>query len=57
MRNDVVEIRASLLFDSWFDDVPLVRNASGEDRHLIYEGGGVILDLLVKQSDGNPVST
>ena len=54
MRNDVVEIRASLLFDSWFDDVPLVRNASGEDRHLIYEGGGVILDLLVKQSDGNP---
>ena len=54
MRNDVVEIRGSLLFDSWFEDVPLVRDAAPEDRHLIYEGGGVILDLLVRQSDGNP---
>ena len=37
-----------------FEDVPLVRDAALEDRHLIYEGGGVILDLLVRQSDGNP---
>ena len=54
MNHDVVEIRGSLLFDSWFEEVPLVRNASAEDRHLIYEGGGVILDLLVKQSNGSP---
>ncbi len=54
MNHDVVEIRGSLLFDSWFEEVPLIRDASAEDRHLIYEGGGVILDLLVKQSDGSP---
>ena len=51
MNFDLVEIRGSLLFDSWFEDTPLVRNASPEDRHLIFEGGGVILDLLVKCSN------
>ena len=54
MHPDVVEIRGSLLFDSWFDEVPLIRNSSPEDRHLIYEGGGVILDLLLKRSSGDP---
>lgn len=53
MNYDVVEIRGSLLFDSWFEDTPLVRSASLEDRHLIYEGGGVILDLLVQRSNGD----
>ena len=47
VNHDVVEIRGSLMFDSWFEEVPLLRNASAEDRHLIYEGGGVILDLRV----------
>ena len=54
MHHDVVEIRGSLLFDSWFEEVPEVRNSSPEDRHLIYEGGGVILDLLVQRSNGDP---
>ncbi len=54
MKHDVVEIRGSLLFDSWFEDSPLVRDASPEDRHLIYEGGGVILDLLVKKASDTP---
>ena len=54
MHHDVVEIRGSLLFDSWCDEVPLVRNSSPEDRHLIYEGGGVILDLLVRNSNETP---
>ena len=53
MNRNVVEIRGALLFDSWFEDVPLVRDAAPDDRHLIYEGGGVILDLLVRQADGN----
>ena len=54
MHHDVVEIRGSLLFDSWFEEVPLIRNSSPENRHLIYEGGGVILDLLVKNSNETP---
>ena len=54
MHHDAVEIWGSLLFDSWFEEVPLVRNSSPEDRHLIYEGGGVILDLLVRRSNRNP---
>ncbi len=54
MHDDVVEIRGSLLFDSWFEETPLIRNSTVEDRHLIYEGGGVILDLLVKRSNGDP---
>ena len=54
MKHDVVEIRGSLLFDSWFGEVPRVREAALEDRHLIYEGGGVILDLLVRRSNGDP---
>lgn len=44
----MTEIIATLAFDSWMDAFPRLR-ASAEDRHLIYEGGGVILDLLVKK--------
>ena len=54
MKHDVVEIRGSLLFDSWFGEIPRVRESALEDRHLIYEGGGVILDLLVRRSNGDP---
>ena len=45
----MTEIIASLVFDSWMEDLPELRATNVEDRHLIYEGGGVILDLLVKQ--------
>jgi hypothetical protein len=45
--NEVIGI---LMFDSWIDDSPELRSSSlHHDRHLIYEGGGVILDLLLKQ--------
>ena len=47
----MTEIIASLVFDSWMEDSPELRGSSLEDRHLIYEGGGVILDLLVKQAN------
>jgi hypothetical protein len=46
----MTEIVASLVFDSWMESVPEIRGAGHEDRHLIYEGGGVILDLLLKQA-------
>ena len=45
------EILASLVFDSWLEPIPELRASLLEDRHLIYEGGGVILDLLLKKQD------
>ena len=45
----MVDIIGSLIFDSWTEPIPELRNSALEDRHLIYEGGGVILDLLLKQ--------
>jgi hypothetical protein len=48
------EIIASLVFDSWTEPIPELRAAVLSDRHLIYEGDGVILDLLLKQEkDGS----
>src|SRR2546422_9376964 len=48
------EIIASLVFDSWMESTPELRVADAEDRHLIYEGAGVILDLLLKRAkDGS----
>ena len=44
------EIIASLVFDSWMESTPELRVPNVEDRHLIYEGAGVILDLLLKQA-------
>jgi hypothetical protein len=44
----MTEIIATLVFDSWMDSTPECRSTSPEDRHLIYEGGGIILDLLLK---------
>ena len=46
------EIIATLMFDSWSDRIPECRSNRPEDRHLIYEGEGIILDLLLKQ-DGD----
>jgi hypothetical protein len=45
----MTEIFASLVFDSWLEPIPDLRSSLPEDRHLIYEGGGVILDLLLKR--------
>jgi hypothetical protein len=48
------DIIAVLVFDSWLDSVAELRNPQTEDRHLIYEGEGVILDLLLKATrDGS----
>ena len=46
----MTEIIATLAFDSWMDEFPRLRATNVEDRHLIYEGGGVILDLVVKKN-------
>lgn len=37
-----------LIFDSWGNEGPELRRGKHENRHLIYEGDGVILDLLLK---------
>jgi hypothetical protein len=52
-RNDQVmtDFVLSLVFDSMLDAAPDVRSADMESRHLIYEGEGVILDLLLKRAD------
>lgn len=50
MNQELPETEAVLLFDSWLDDGPALRAVNDEDRHLIYEGGGIILDLLLKHA-------
>jgi hypothetical protein len=50
MSDSPTEIVASLVFDSWVNRCPDVRCAAGtENRHLIYEGERVVLDLLIRQ--------
>jgi hypothetical protein len=44
----VIEIQDRLVFDSWNSAVPDLRGSSGDERHLIYEGAGIVLDLLLK---------
>ena len=46
------EILASLVFDSWLEPIPELRASLLEDRHLIFEGDGLILDLLLKKQAG-----
>jgi len=44
------EITGSLVFDSWVNHCPALRDANvAENRHLIYQGQGVILDLLIRR--------
>jgi len=43
------DILASLVYDSWFEPIPELRATALEDRHLIFEGDGLILDLLLKR--------
>ena len=50
MSHPPTEVVGSLLFDSYANYIPDLRDAtSAENRHLIYDGGGVILDLLIRQ--------
>src|SRR5882724_8579894 len=46
----MTNVTAILVFDSWLDSAPERRSRKPKDRHLIYEGGGIILDLLLKQA-------
>ena len=49
------EIVVSLVFDSGTDAIPELRSSQeATDRHLIYEGGGLILDLSLKTSEDGP---
>ena len=43
------EILASLAYDSWSQPIPELRSVPLPDRHLIFEGNGLILDLLLKK--------
>ncbi len=47
----MTEIQASLVFDSWQDAIPDLRRNSVDERHLIYEGGGVFFDLLLEPAE------
>ena len=49
----MTDIIASLVYDSWTEPIPELRSTCLQDRHLIFEGNGLILDLLLKkQGDG-----
>ena len=49
------EIVGLLIFDSWTSALPKLRGAQ-EERHLIYEGSGLLLDLLLKPAaDGGSI--
>src|SRR5262245_51773868 len=50
-----MEVDALLIFDSWQEQGPELRAIHSEDRHLIYEGAGVILDLLLKRKRNGSV--
>ncbi len=47
----MTDIIASLVFDSWTEPIPELRSTTLKDRHLIFEGDGVILDLMLKRAD------
>ncbi len=47
----MTDIVGSPIFDSWLEPVPELRSTALANRHLIYEGGGIVLDLLLKDQD------
>jgi len=50
MSDSRKEIVAAIFFDSWLEESPELRGQNNADnRHLIYEGQGVILDVLIRQ--------
>jgi hypothetical protein len=44
------DVLASLVYDSWTEPIPELRSTGLRNHHLIFEGDGVILDLLLKKS-------
>ena len=44
------DVFASLVYDSWTEPIPELRAPADHNRHLIFEGDGVILDLILKKS-------
>ena len=48
------DVVASLVYDSWTEPIPELRARVLRDRHLIFEGDGVILDLLLKKTGNAP---
>jgi len=51
MTDEMIDMQTTLVFDSWLEAGPELRADSLGDRHLIYEGGGIILDLLLKAAE------
>ena len=49
----MTSILASLVYDSWTEPIPELRSIPLPDRHLIFEGDGLILDLLLKTQRGS----
>ena len=43
------DVTGSLVYDSWTEPIPELRASGPGNRHLIFEGDGVILDLLLKK--------
>src|SRR5262245_15820356 len=48
MKNDI----AIVVYDSWIHELPELRAVGLPDRHLIFEGNGLILDLLLRKQNG-----
>jgi hypothetical protein len=48
MDKSMTEVFALLVYDSWLRAIPELRSSAVRDRHLIFEGNGLILDLLLK---------
>lgn len=44
------EIVMRLVFDSWADTLPETRSKAIVERHLVYEGSGIMLDLVLKMA-------
>jgi hypothetical protein len=47
----MTDIFASIVYDSWIEPIPDLRSIPHPDRHLIFEGNGLILDLLIKKQN------
>jgi hypothetical protein len=45
----MTDIFAAIVYDSWVEAIPDLRSVPHPDRHLIFEGNGLILDLLLKK--------
>ena len=56
MIDQLSELCLQLAFDSYEETAPELRADHDEDRHLIYEGAGIVLDLTLRQnSNGTSV--